>query len=118
MGNETVVIAVIQLVLTLTAATVAILPALLKMRSEKEKAEADKDATLTGSAMSMVEAWEKRVQRLEDKVADLEQSEDYWKRGCYRLINQLTSLGIQPCWDPNGGPITQPSEQGDTYDES
>ena len=109
MQNEAVVIAVIQLVLTLAAATVAILPALMKMRSEKAKAEADTIHTLTDSALAMVETWEKRVQKLEATVRRLEESEEFWKRGCYKLLKQIIDLGYEPCWDPNG--VTKPSEQ-------
>jgi hypothetical protein len=110
MGDERLAITIVQLLLTTGAAAVAIIPALLRMRSEKAEAEASATEALTGSALGMVEAWEKRVQKLEDKMARVEKSEDYWKRGCYRLINQLTGIGVVPCWDPNGGPASKPQE--------
>lgn len=114
MDNEAIVIAVIQLVLTLAAATVAILPSLLKMRSEKTKAIAESDSTVAGSAMKMVEAWEQRVKSLEATVARLDKENEYWQRGCYRLINQLVSLGVVPCWDPNGGPTYEQEAGSDS----
>lgn len=109
MLSEAIIIAVIQLLLTLGAALAAILPSLMKMRQEKRKAEAESDGTITDSAMKMVSAWEQRVVSLEATVERLDIQLEYWQRGCYRLINQLVANGITPCWDPNGGP--EPREE-------
>lgn len=110
MDNEAITIAVIQLLLTIGAAAIAIVPALIRMRHEKTKAAAESEGTLTDSAMKMVGAWEERVKSLEGTVQRLDQENEYWRRGCYRLINQLVANGIVPCWDPNGGPASEPGE--------
>lgn len=130
--ESNVVVAAIQLVLTITAASIAVIPPLLKMRSDKNKAEAEATKELTGAALEMVRAWEVRVQALEKKLADqrqsydtriaalsqrinvLEEDAEYWKRGCYRLLRQLGEKDIAPCWDPNG---TQPTQSQEDLNE-
>ena len=110
MENNATMIAVIQLLLTVTAAAIAIIPPLLKMRSDKKKAEAEADSVQVASAMEMVAKWEGRVQALEQRIIALEFSEEYWKRGCYLLLNQLAREGIIPCWEPNGGSTKRKKE--------
>ena len=110
---------IIQFVITAIAAAIAIVPATFKMKAEKEKVEAETQRTLSDSAMAMVKAWEARYVNLERRVHELEVENEWWKRGCYRLLNQLVANDIEPCWDPNGGPTaSNPSEREETTDET
>jgi len=99
-----ITVALIQLTLTLAAAGFAIVPAVVKMRHERKKAEAETAGIITDSAIAMVKRWESRMETLEAEVLTLNQHLAYWQKGCTLLIEQLTKEGIQPCWDPNGGP--------------
>lgn len=90
----------IPLIISLLAAAIAIVPALMRMESEKKKDNADVAGTLTTGAMSMVEKWERRVVALEQEVAALKQESEIWKAGCYLLIGQLVEIGHEPVWRP------------------
>lgn len=72
-------------------------------RSQREKNKSDAASSITGSAVTLVQRWEKRVQELEAKVDELEERVDVLEKenrclriGAERLEGQVVSLGHRP----------------------
>ena len=107
MSENTVII--IQLILTALTPILGGLAVFLRMKTErrKEEAVASKDeataaSTLTGSALDIVQTLERRQVEQAREMSLLKREVRYWKRGCGKLIKQVTDAGMVPVWEPNG----------------
>ncbi len=75
------------------------------IRPRIKQTNADAAESLTGSALSMVKRWERRVIELEAcvteldaRVKKLERENEGLRHGASRLESQLDSLNIPPVW--------------------
>lgn len=105
------IILIIQLVLTFIGGLVTAVPVYYRMRSGRKAEEASAAETLTGSAMAFAKQCESRIAEQDEIIDDLkvkmekmERHLRYWQRGATVLIRQLVDNGLEPLWDPNGGP--------------
>lgn len=74
-------------------------------RSQRQKLDADAADVLTGSALRMVERWERRVSQLEKEIGRLErkvrlltEATEALCKGAARLEGQIVAMGHEPVW--------------------
>lgn len=97
-------IVVIQLFLTALTGVMALVPTYYKMKAQREREQASGAHDVADSAMSMVDRWEARATELECRLKRVEKEMRYWQRGATMLIKQVLEAGLEPVFDPNGGP--------------
>ena len=107
MSENTVII--IQLILTAITPILGGLAVFLRMKTERRKEEAVASeheataaSTLTGSALDIVKTLERQQAEQAKELKALKREVRYWKRGCSKLIKQVTDAGMIPVWEPNG----------------
>ena len=93
------------------AAIASTIAAVISFVSTRRKSNADAASVLTGSALSIVTALERRVNRLEVQLALQEETIKYLWDGIGVLTEQIEELGAEPRFKP------EPKFRGPNGDE-